>query len=128
MAWTQPAISPTTIEKDQPEPFASSMGTIDRDGTTTTAAAKTIATDLGLAVEDGVDVVSTILVTHQGRTAEVGKRNVVVDTMMGYRGSPIIGRVDHNSNYLNRMEDGRETLEEEEVEEGFGITVVRVKE
>lgn len=108
--------------KDPQEPSGSSS-TIDRGGITIVVKiiATEIVTDLGSVYEEGVLVVLTILGSHLGRMAP--KRVVT----MSYRGNPI-GLVDHsNSNYLNRMEDGRETLAEEE-EDGSGIMAVRVRD
>lgn len=83
-----------------------------------------IAMDLGREEDEDVAVVSTIHDHHQGRTV----LKVVVNSM-STRGN-LIGLVDH-SNYLNRMEDGRKTLEpgeaEEEEEGGSVTTVVRVR-
>lgn len=83
-----------------------------------------IAMDLGRVEDEDVAVVSTIHDHHQGRTV----LKVVVNSM-STRGNPI-GLVDH-SNYLNKMEDGRKTLERgeaEEEEDGSVTTVVRVRD
>lgn len=83
-----------------------------------------IAMDLGREEDEDVAVVSTIHDHHQGRTV----LKVVVNSM-STRGNPI-GLVDH-SNYLNKMEDGRKTLERaeaEEEEDGSVTTVVRVRD
>lgn len=108
----------------------------DQDGTTTVVAAAevartTIATEIAMDLGEDVDVVLTTILGNRGTMVgktEVPTVPVVVGTVT-FRGNSI--GLAERSNYLsnssnnnntNRMEDGRETLEED----GSG-TVVRVR-
>lgn len=105
----------------------------DQDGTTTVVAAlvvarTTIATEIAMDLGEDVDVVLTTILGNRGTMVgktEVPTVPVVVGTVT-FRGNSI--GLAERSNYLsnnnntNRMEDGRETLEED----GSG-TVVRVR-
>lgn len=117
--------------KDQPE-LSGSSSMEDQDGTTTVAAAEvartTIATEIAMDLGEDVDVVLTTILGNRGTMVgktEVPTVPVVVGTVT-FRGNSI--GLAERSNYLsnnnntNRMEDGRETLEED----GSG-TVVRVR-
>lgn len=121
--------------KDQPE-LSGSSSMEDQDGTTTVVAAvvvarTTIATEIAMDLGEDVDVVLTTILGNRGTM--VGKKEVptvpVVVGMVTFRGNSI--GLAERSNYLsnssnnnntNKMEDGRETLEED----GSG-TVVRVR-
>lgn len=104
----------------------------DQDGTTTVAAAEvartTIATEIAMDLGEDVDVVLTTILGNRGTMVgktEVPTVPVVVGTVT-FRGNSI-GLAERsnylsNSNNTNRMEDGRETLEED----GSG-TDVRVR-
>lgn len=119
--------------KDQPE-LSGSSSMEDQDGTTTVAAAEvartTIATEIAMDLGEDVDVVLTTILGNRGTMVgktEVPTVPVVVGTVT-FRGNSI--GLAERSNYLsnsnnnntNRMEDGRETLEED----GSG-TDVRVR-
>lgn len=119
--------------KDQPE-LSGSSSMEDQDGTTTVAAVEvartTIATEIAMDLGEDVDVVLTTILGNRGTMVgktEVPTVPVVVGTVT-FRGNSI--GLAERSNYLsnsnnnntNRMEDGRETLEED----GSG-TVVRVR-
>lgn len=120
--------------KDQPE-LSGSSSMEDQDGTTTVVAAvvvarTTIATEIAMDLGEDVDVVLTTILGNRGTM--VGKKEVpTVQVVVGtvtFRGNSI--GLAERSNYLsnsnnnntNRMEDGRETLEED----GSG-TVVRAR-
>lgn len=116
---------------DQPVLSASSSME-DQDGTTVVAAVvarTTIATEIATDLGEDVDVVIITILGNRGTM--VGKKEVptvpVVVGTVTFRGSTI--GLAERSNYLsnsnnntNRMEDGRETLEED----GSG-TVVKVR-
>lgn len=128
---------PTTVAavnvtgNDQPE-LSGSSSMEDQDGTTVVAAVvarTTIATEIATDLGEDVDVVIITILGNRGTM--VGKKEVptvpVVVGTVTFRGSSI--GLAERSNYLsnsnnntNRMEDGRETLEED----GSG-TVVRVR-
>lgn len=118
--------------KDQPV-LSGSSSMEDQDGTTTVVAAvevarTTIATEIAMDLGEDVDVVLTTILGNRGTM--VGKKEVptvpVVVGTVTFRGNSI--GLAERSNYLsnnnntNRMEDGRETLEED----GSG-TVVKVR-
>lgn len=116
---------------DQPE-LSGSSSMEDQDGTTVVAAVvarTTIATEIATDLGEDVDVVIITILGNRGTM--VGKKEVptvpVVVGTVTFRGSSI--GLAERSNYLsnsnnntNRMEDGRETLEED----GSG-TVVKVR-
>lgn len=128
---------PTTVAavnvtgNDQPE-LSGSSSMEDQDGTTVVAAVvarTTIATEIATDLGEDVDVVIITILGNRGTM--VGKKEVptvpVVVGTVTFRGSSI--GLAERSNYLsnsnnntNRMEDGRETLEED----GSG-TVVKVR-
>lgn len=128
---------PTTVAavnvtgNDQPE-LSGSSSMEDQDGTTVVAAVvarTTIATEIATDLGEDVDVVIITILGNRGTM--VGKKEVptvpVVVGTVTFRGSTI--GLAERSNYLsnsnnntNRMEDGRETLEED----GSG-TVVKVR-
>lgn len=117
--------------KDQPE-LSGSSSMEDQDGPTTVVvvARTTIATEIAMDLGEDVDVVLTTILGNRGTMVgktEVPTVPVVVGTVT-FRGNSI-GLAEHsnylsnsNNNNTNRMEDGRETLEED----GSG-TDVRVR-
>lgn len=119
--------------KDQPE-LSESSSMEDQDGTTTVVAAvevarTTIATEIAMDLGEDVDVVLTTILGNRGTMVgktEVPTVPVVVGTVT-FRGNSIglaerSNYLSNNNNNTNRMEDGRETLEED----GSG-TVVRAR-
>lgn len=107
----------------------------DQDGTTTVVAAvvvarTTIATEIAMDLGEDVDVVLTTILGNRGTM--VGKKEVptvpVVVGTVTFRGNSI--GLAERSNYLsnnnntNRMEDGRETLEEDGSGTGVRVRVM----
>lgn len=124
--------------KDQPE-LSGSSSMEDQDGTTTVAAAvevarTTIATEIAMDLGEDVDVFLTTILGNRGTM--VGKKEVptvpvVVVGTVTFRGNSI--GLAERSNYLsnssnnnntNRMEDGRETLEEDGSGTGVRVRVM----
>lgn len=128
---------PTTVAavnvtgNDQPE-LSGSSSMEDQDGTTVVAAVvarTTIATEIATDLGEDVEVVIITILGNRGTM--VGKKEVptvpVVVGTVTFRGSSIglaerTNYLSNSNNNTNRMEDGRETLEED----GSG-TVVRVR-
>lgn len=109
----------------------------DQDGTTTVVAAvvvarTTIATEIAMDLGEDVDVVLTTILGNRGTM--VGKKEVptvpVVVGTVTFRGNSI--GLAERSNYLSnsnnnntsRMEDGRETLEEDGSGTGVRVRVM----